>query len=129
MKKIFLAVASTFLLMACSNDDNGSDNCTSYADAYVDSVEEVTTADAAGFLFKVRFSVINGCGDFNSFKEIASGNVRTVTVEAKYEGCICDTALHTKEAVYNFKPTAPGTYTIKFRNTEDTFITETVTIE
>ena len=119
---------SLAFLTSCSNDDN-ADNCISFEEAYVSSVEEVTTADATGFLFKAKFVVKNGCGEFESFKEIVSGNVRTITVEAKYEGCICDTALHTKEGVYNFKPTAPGTYTLRFRNSEDTFITETVTVE
>lgn len=120
---------SIALFIACSNDDNGSGNCISYSDVYVDSVEPIENADAAGFLFKVKFIVMNGCGGFGSFDEMISGNTRTIGVIAKYEGCTCDEALHTKETVYNFKPTVQGTYVLRFRNSEDTFITETVTVE
>lgn len=129
MKKIFLVIVSIALFVACSNDDNGSGNCISYSQAYVDSVEEIENADAAGFLFKVRFTVMNGCGDFGSFEETVSGNTRTIAINAKYEGCVCTEATEIKETVYSFIPTAPGTYTLRFLNTEDTFITKMVTVE
>ena len=56
MKKIFLVIMSIALFIACSNDDNGSGNCISYSDVYVDSVEPIENADAAGFLFKVKIT-------------------------------------------------------------------------
>ncbi|RZK04143.1 MAG: hypothetical protein EOO46_17340 [Flavobacterium sp.] len=129
MKKIFLVLISFALLTSCANDDNASESCLSYSEAYVDTVEAIETADAIGFPFKVSFTVLNGCGDFGSFEETVAGNVVTVNVIAKYEGCICTEALEIKEAVYSFKPTTPGTYTLRFRTSEDTFITETVTAE
>jgi len=129
MKKIFLGLISMVLLSSCGNDDNGSDNCLSYSEAYVDTVEPLETADAIGFPFKVNFVVMNGCGDFDSFEETVAGNVVTVNIIAKYEGCVCTEALEIKEAVYSFKPTTPGTYTIRFKDSEDTFITKTVTAE
>lgn len=129
MKNIFLALISFVLLVSCGNDDNGSDNCLSYSEAYVDTVEPIENADAVGFLYKVNFVVMNGCGGFGSFEETVAGNIVTVNVIAKYEGCICTEALELKEGVYSFNPTSPGTYTLRFRNSEDTFITETVTVE
>lgn len=129
MKNIFLALISLAFLTSCSNDDNGSDNCLSYSEAYVNSVEPIENADAAGFLFKVKFNVMNGCGGFGSFEETVVGNTVTTNVIAKYEGCVCTEAIEVREAVYSFNPTTPGTYTLKFRNSEDTFITETVTVE
>lgn len=128
MKKLFLALVSFALLTSCGSDDNGSENCLSYSEAYVDSVEPIENADAVGFLYKVKFIVMNGCGGFGSFDEII-GDSTTVKVIAKYEGCVCTEALEIKEAVYSFNPTAPGTYTLRFRTSEDTFITETVTVE
>ena len=127
MKKIFLVLISFAFIVSCSNDDD-ADNCTSFSEAYVDSVESIENADAAGFLFKVNFLVLNGCGDFGSFEEII-GDTTTVKVISKYEGCICTEAVEIKEAVYSFNPTAPGTYTLKFKTSEDTFITETITVE
>ncbi|MFY0482232.1 hypothetical protein ACI6PS_06455 [Flavobacterium sp. PLA-1-15] len=115
------------LFISCGNDDNAN-NCLSYSEAYVESVESVENADAAGFLFKVRLVVMNGCGEFGSFEEII-GDSTTVKVIAKYEGCVCTEALEIKEAVYSFNPTASGTYTLRFKNSEDTFITKTVTVE
>lgn len=127
MKNLFLILISFTLLTSCGNDDNAN-NCLSYSEAYVESVESVENADAAGFLFKVRFVVMNGCGEFGSFEEII-GDSTTVKVIAKYDGCVCTEALEIKETVYSFNPTAPGTYTLRFRNSEDTFITKTVTLE
>ena len=128
MKNIFLALISFALLISCASDDNGSDNCLSYSEAYVDTVEAIENADAVGFLFKVNFIVMNGCGGFGSFEQ-TTGNTVTVNVIAKYEGCVCTEALEVHDAVYSFNPTAPGTYTLRFRTSEDTFITETVTLE
>lgn len=127
MKNLFLILIGFVLLTSCGNDDNAG-NCLSYSEAYVDSVEPMENADGVGFLFKVKFIVMNGCGDFGSFEEI-NGNSTTVKVIAKYEGCVCTEAIEIKEVVYSFNPTAPGTYTLRFRNSEDTFITETVTVE
>lgn len=129
MKNIFLALISFVFLVSCANDDNGTDNCVSFSEAYVNSVEPIENADAAGFLFKVKFNVMNGCGGFGSFEETVEGNTITVKVIAKYEGCVCTEAIEARDAVYSFNPTTPGTYTLKFQNTEDTFITETVTLE
>lgn len=129
MKNIFLALIGSALLTSCLSDDNGSDNCLSYSEAYADSVESIDTADAVGFLFKVNFYVVNGCGGFGSFEETVQGNTVTVKLIAKYEGCICTEDIPLRDAVYSFIPTAPGTYTLKFKDSEDTFITKTVTVE
>jgi len=129
MKNIFLVLISLALLASCGNDDNGTDNCLSYSEAYVDAVEPIETADAAGFLYKVYFYVGNRCGGFGSFEETVAGKTITVKLIAKYEGCICTEDIPLRDAVYSFKPTAPGTYTLKFKNGEDTFITKTVTLE
>lgn len=128
MKNLFFALLSFVFLTSCGNDDN-ADNCVSFSESYVDSVELLETADAIGFPYKVKFIVMNGCGGFGSFEETVAGNTVTVNVIAKYEGCVCTEAIEVKEAVYSFNPTAPGTYTLRFRNTEDTFITKTITVE
>jgi len=129
MKNIFFALINLFLLTSCANDDKGSDNCLSYSESYVDTVEAIENADAVGFLYKVNFYVGNGCGGFGSFEETVDGNTITIKLIAKYEGCICTQAIEPRDVVYGFNPTTPGIYTLRFQNTEDTFITKTITLE
>lgn len=115
-------------LSSCSDDDS-DDNCISFSEAAVDAVEPIENADAAGFLYKVYFYVGNGCGNFGSFEETVDGNTRTIKVIAKYEGCVCTEDIPLRDTVYSFNPTAPGTYTLKFVQEDNTFITETVVVE
>ncbi|MDR6967785.1 hypothetical protein J2X31_001797 [Flavobacterium arsenatis] len=128
MKNIFLALIAFTFLGSCASDDNAA-NCLSYSEAYVDTVASIETADAAGFLYKVNFFVGNGCGGFGSFEETVDGNTITIKLIAKFEGCICTEAIEQRDAVYSFIPPASGTYTLKFKDSENTFITKMVTAE
>lgn len=129
MKKLFLLLVGIAFSVSCKNDDNRPDDCLSYSETFVTDVETVENGDAAGFLYKVDFWVMNGCGEFGSFEEIIEGNTITVKAVAKYKGCVCTESMKALDEVYSFNPPTPGTYTLRFRSSEDTFITETVTLE
>lgn len=77
----------------------------------------------------VTFQVINGCGRFGNFIETNDGNTKTITINAKYEGCFCTQAIEQRQAIYNFNPTTPGTYTLNFTQTNGNVLTHTINIQ
>lgn len=126
MKSIYFSLVVLFLF-SCSTDDS-ADNCSAFGPANVETVVQSTTADAASFLFNVAFRVSNGCGQFSSFEQTTVGNVTTIQVIAKYEGCICTQDLPIRETVFIYNQTVSGTYTLKFKMADDNFVTKTVVI-
>ena len=128
MKTIYLSFLLLFLF-SCNSNDDSSDNCIEFHPGPVETVTPITNIDAAGHLFEVAFRCFNGCGDFGSFEETRQGNVFTIKVIAKYEGCYCTEDTPLRETVYNFSETNPGTYTLQFKMADENYVTQTVFIE
>lgn len=129
MKTFYLSYLVLFFFSCNSNEDSGADNCIEFKPAGVEYVVEKANADASSHLFDVAFRVISGCGQFNSFEQTKQGNVITINVIAKYEGCFCTEDTPLRETVYVFNENAPGTYTLKFKMSDDNYVTQMVTIE
>ena len=124
--KLFALFFSSMLFLGCTSNSDSLD-CTQYEPARVVAVAEVQNADSVGFLFDVDFQVNNGCGQFFIFEENTVGNETTISVIAKYEGCVCTDDLPLRETVYSFLPIAAGTYVLKFKMEGENYITKTVT--
>jgi predicted RNA-binding protein with PUA-like domain len=77
----------------------------------------------------VTFQVLNGCGGFGNFIETNNGNTKTITVNAKYEGCYCTQAIEQRQTNYNFNPTTPGIYTLNFTQSNGNLLTNTINIQ
>lgn len=126
--KIFLYVLIAFtLFIACNSDDN----CTTYESPYVREVNAPLTGKVnQDISIEVQFRVINGCGEFSKFIETSAGNIRTIEVEAKYEGCApCTHAVETRIVNYIFNTQTAGLYVFKFKSGDSDFITVNITIE
>ena len=77
----------------------------------------------------VFFIVNNGCGEFRMFEVEKKNNATYIKVFPKYKEQACFQALVTREVTYEFKPTEPGTYTLKFWSEyPDTYITKTIVV-
>lgn len=126
MKTVYLLLFVCALISCDCKDDNN--NCITFEPAGIETVVEKPNADAIGRLFDVAFRVKNGCGNFGSFEETTEGSVTTIEVIARYEGCICTEISPLLETVYIFNQTTPGTYTLQFKKSEGTFISQTVVI-
>ena len=127
--KHFYFIFLTLLLSSCSGDDNSADNCVEYHSAGVEDVNAAATIDSSGYPFLVHFRVYNGCGQFGSFVETKAGNEITIEVIAKYECCICTDDAPLRAITYIFNETASGTYILKFKKQDGSFIAETILIE
>lgn len=120
----FLAMGA----VSCSDDD--SIPSTVLAEAFITEVTGPETGDVNQELsYQVKFSVASECGEFNRFVETTSGTTKTVQVEAKYPRGGCAEAAVVKDTVYKFKPTAAGTYSLKFRKSATEFITKSVAVD
>lgn len=128
MKTIYLSFIALFLV-SCSLEHDPEPTCTQYLPTAIKTVVEKPNADAAGYLFDIGFEVLDSCGDFGSFEETIEGNVITIKLIAKYVGCNCQPGEQSRTTVYAFTQTTPGTYTLKFKATDDFYITKTVDIE
>ncbi len=128
MKTLYLSFLVLFLFNCSSNNDT-VDNCLEFKPTGMITVEPNSDTENVPNDFEIMFPVTNGCGEFNSFKQTTAGNVTTIEVVAKYEGCICTQDVRLLKSVYNFNQTIPGTYILKFKMSDDTFTTKTVIIE
>jgi len=108
--------------------DDGS--CVSYAKAPVTKIEGVTTTLAnQDVTLTISFGCFNGCGQFGNFEETIVGNITTIKVNAKYEGCVCTQEAPIRVTSYNFKKTQTGTYELKFSRGENSYLTHTIVVQ
>jgi len=133
LKKINLFALFIVLCLttSCENDDNNNNNneCIEYDTAYVTSVNSPTTGMINEVInIEVSFRVFNGCGGFEKFNETENGNIRTIEVEAKYEGCICTQDAPLRNANYEFITSNTGDYELNFKSNPTEFITVNLTI-
>lgn len=104
--------------------------CLSFQQATVLSAN-VPVAGAANqpIAIPIRFDVINGCGEAGNFTLSQDGNTHTITVNAKYEGCVCTQAIRTIETTYLFTATTTGEHTIRFLQPDGQFLTYSIHIQ
>jgi len=77
----------------------------------------------------IQYNISNGCGHFLNMGESIQGNNRNITVNARYEGCVCTMVFLTLDTVYNFNAAAPGAYYLNFDQGNNNFLRDTITIQ
>lgn len=77
----------------------------------------------------ISFEINNGCGSFGNITETNSGNTKTITVNAKYEGCFCTQNMGVVQKTYNFIAATTGLHTIKFIQPNGEFLTYSINIQ
>lgn len=77
----------------------------------------------------ISFTILSGCGGFGNITETNSGNNKTITVNAKYEGCFCTLNVGTVETIYNFLPTTTGIHTLNFSQPNGNLLTYSINIQ
>jgi len=130
-KGIFVICVSLiiFILPGCYKTNN-DDKCISYTIAPVTDVQGPATGSVNQEInLTVLFTCFNGCGQFGNFEQVTAGNTTTIQVVAKYEGCICTQDVPTRGSIYTFKASQTGTYYLKFLQSGNNYITDTITIQ
>ena len=109
---------------------NSTENCSSIQQAFISKVDGSKTGNINQDIpFTVYFGINNGCGKYGSITETVSGNTRTVSVNAKYEGCVCTAMASVISTIYTFKTSQSGIYYLKFSQGNNSFIIDTLTIQ
>ncbi|WP_162427156.1 hypothetical protein [Pontibacter pudoricolor] len=112
-----LAVIFAFFLFSafsCSKEEDAVEPLEKFP-AYVVDVETPETATVGSTVpVKIYFQVNNSCGDFKKFEADAQGKTIHIQVYPQYREGACLMVILTREVTYEFKPTEPGTYILKF---------------
>lgn len=104
--------------------------CISYEQAYIISANIPSNGNVNQTIpITITFGIYNGCGGFDNITETNSGNTKTISLKAKYEGCYCTQVAGKITTTYNFTPTTTGLHTIKFLQPNGEFLTYSITIK
>ena len=125
-----LAFASV-LLMSCKDDDD-YETIESVDKVKIDSVSIVNDTMDVYSVQSIRTysNYTSGCQGFYGYDYIHNGNFgRDVTAyQFKTDG-ICTQGTHKSANQLNFSPQQVGTYTFRFWNGNNTWITKTIVVE
>lgn len=125
---VLLAIAA-ISLAGCFKDPD-DEECISYHSSPVTQVDGPSTAAVNQEIdLVVSFTCFNGCGQFGSFEKVTVVDTTHVNVLAKYQGCMCTQDIPVRQAIYKFKAAQAGTYYLKFRQDDNTILTETITVQ
>lgn len=124
-----LVVFATIILSGCKKTQHDKE-CLSYTKAPVIKIEGLNTGLVnQDISLTVYFGCFSGCGQFGKFEQTSNGNTTTINVIAKYQGCICTQDAPIRQTIYNFKGSQPGTYYLKFFQTENAYLTYMLTVQ
>lgn len=131
-KKISLIAFVTLLLASCDIGREEYSSCPVVIGVRATSVTGPSeTAVDIPIILEVSYKTKKNCGDFVSFYSSASSGPLSdiITVNVNYDACSCDEVESTEKENYTFKKSTPGVYSVKFRQTNETFIVHTVTVQ
>jgi len=127
--QIFIFSFFSATLLACKKNKEDS-TCLSFTKAPVTKIEGADSALVnQEIILTVFFGCYNGCGQFGSFDETIKDSTTTITVNAKYEGCICTFDAPIRQAIYKFKKSQKGTFDLRFLQEGHTYFIHTITVQ
>lgn len=130
MKKVIAVILSLHFILAFNCNGPLDDNCLQYQIAPISNVNAPATGQVNTTIpIPISYSISNGCGRFHKMEDWTQGNNINITIYAKYEGCICTMVYSTLDTVYNFRPPAAGTYYLNFRQSDSSYISDTINIQ
>lgn len=126
---VFFFFSLIITLLGCHKKYEDS-TCLSFSQAPVTKIEGANAALVnQEIILTVSFICFSGCGQFGNFDEAITGNVTTISVTAKYLGCICTHNIPVRQTIYKFKKSQPGTFELKFSQTGNTYLTHTIIVQ
>lgn len=128
MIRIFLFFVF-IIFYSCSLENNTNSNCIYYEGTSTTAVEGPSeTTRNVPIDLTVTFNVYNSCGQFYLFHEEPITNGKIITVNAVYEGCDCTQALYQRTKNYTFSSSTTGSFLLRFKLTNATYIDKTITV-
>lgn len=131
-KQLYQAILFSLIVLSILGCNKKQEDrlCLSFNKAPVTKIVGANTASVGQeIILTVSFICNNGCGQFSNFEESTSGNTTNITVNAKYEGCVCTQDLPVRETGYKFKRSQAGTYDLKFLQNENNYLNHTIIVQ
>lgn len=125
MKKIFIVFLLVLTFSGCINDTP----CT--FDGF-SSITVATGPESIQLNQTIEFQIFHnpefGCSSDRGFDVGMQNNVIFIVQKVRNE-CSCSTDPETMMSTFRFTPNVAGTYTFRFRTTDDNFIVRNVVVE
>lgn len=126
-------ITLAFLALSIASCDLSSDSpgtCATIIGVATEAVEGPTTAAINETItLNVSYQTTSNCGGFQSFYKQGTGLEKIITVNTVYDACNCDEEVSIEVEPYAFKESVAGVYVLKFKESNSTFVTHTVTVE
>lgn len=132
IKKMLWCAFIAISVASCGLNDGGGNNCPSIIGVSTTAVTgPVETQVNVPVVLEVSYTSKANCGGFVSFFQPPSVTplVDIITVNAEYDSCSCDEVESTQKVNYTFKKSLAGTYLLKFKKTNDTFVEHSVVVQ
>ena len=126
---LLILLFSIITLLGCTKK-NDQTKCIGFTKAPVTKIEGSNVALVNQEIdLTISFQCYDGCGQFGNFINAITGNETIITVNAKYEGCICTQDFPIRSTIYKIKKSQKGTFNLRFFQTENTFLTHTIVVQ
>ncbi|MBN2616574.1 MAG: hypothetical protein JXR71_12855 [Bacteroidales bacterium] len=128
MRRIFLlsAFLTVVFFGSCSLDNQ---KCYHYEQAPVVATNTPDSGRVDQTIpIDVSFTVHNSCGAYNFTQETKDSTTLKIVVIASYDGCVCGEAMRTLHTTYDFKSDTAGTFYLKFAQSENEYLVDTLVI-
>jgi len=130
MKTTFLTLMVMLVIVSCKRDTPTTNECITYSQSPVTEVAGPKIGmPNQNMIYTVSFGCNSGCAKENTLSETVSGNTRTIAVTTKYVGCVCTMIAPILQTSYTFKTVQTGTYYLKFLQSNNNFIIDTLVIQ
>ena len=131
-KKISLIALAAVLFVSCDISEKSSNSCPVIIGVSTTAVTgPIETTVDVPITLEVSYKTMKNCGGFSSFFKNPSTDplVDIITTNTIYDACACDKVESIEKQNYTFKKSTAGIYVVKFKNTNETFIEHTVTVQ
>lgn len=125
LKTLVLTLLIAVSFISCNDDDSTVPDKEVFITEVTGPTEVTINKDA---VFKISFKVESDCWTFKKFTELTKENNKTIGVTTMFSGSNCGANEVTKTQDYTFKADTKGTYTFKFKKTEEEYITKTLEV-
>lgn len=131
MKLYFTILIGTLLafsmLLSCKKTKDNA--CITHTPAIVAKVSGPNTALVNQEIdLTVSYILTNGCGHFENLEAASKSNTTTITLKARYEGCVCTDILLGGQINYTFKSEQAGAFYLKFLQPDNTYLIDTINV-
>ncbi|MDI1255239.1 MAG: hypothetical protein PSV16_03980 [Flavobacterium sp.] len=129
LKSILFLLLTAVAFSSCDISGSNSSTCSQIIGIGTTAVTGPTVA-AVNETIVLNVSYIrSSCATFSNFYEVNDVDGKLITVNVQVDPCACTSEeTITESKNYNFKRTTAGTYVLKFKVTNTTFVTHTIVV-